>query len=318
MSYILLGKLSAGDILEPVVEGTVDGIEESINKFWLLSRIFKDLNFASILSGLITITVILIVSTLFVKLSRKVIAKFFNKNKKMKKFGLKERKADTLSLIVQSIVKYFIYFIAAIMILQQIGIETSSIIATAGIGGVAIGFGAKSLVEDVITGFFILFEDQYSIGEHIQIDEFEGIVEDMQLRVTKIRAFNGELHIIPNGNISIVTNKSRGSIRADVDLRIPYDSDTKKVFSVLESVSNKMKEEYKESITVGPIINGIAEFTTQDMRVNMYAMTKPSCQYSVAYAMRRMAIEELEKNGIDVRKLKSFSLNTNYIDSSSN
>lgn len=304
---------AVGEVGAAVGETVGETVSSSIDRFWVLNKIFGDFNFANMINGLIIIVLIIVLSRVFVKLSDKAVIKFFNRNKKMKKFGMQSRKADTLSVIIQSLVKYFIYFIAVLMILQQIGIETNSLIATAGIGGVAIGFGAKSLVQDVITGFFILFEDQYSVGEHVKIEGFEGIVEDMQIRVTKIRDFNGELHIVPNGQIKTVTNMNRGSIKADVNLRIPYNSDMEVVFSTLQGVSEKIKELHKDSITHDPVINGVAEFTTNDMRVNMYAMTKPTKQYRVAYDLRRIAIEDLEKNGVPVARLRGVTILNDYM-----
>ncbi len=292
---------------DTVTEG-VGNIEQAASKYWIIDKLFGDLNLANIVNGIITILIILILAKLCIFLSEKAVHKFFSRNKKMKKFGMQARKADTLSVIIQSLIKYFIYFIAGLMILQQIGIETKSLIATAGVGGVAIGFGAKSLVQDVITGFFILFEDQYSVGEHIQIDQFEGIVEDMQIRVTKIRDFTGELHIIPNGQIAVVTNKSRGSMKAEMDLRISYDEDVDKVFRLIEEVSEKVKEKHRGDITVGPVINGIAEFTNQDMRINVYAMTEPGSQYRVGYDMRRMTVEYLVENGVNIRNLRKITI----------
>ncbi|MDO5707629.1 MAG: mechanosensitive ion channel family protein [Andreesenia angusta] len=274
----------------------------------MVKRFISNINIIGLANGLITIIVILMLAKISIFLSSKAIDKFFKRNTKLKKFSIESRKAITLSVITQSLVKYFIYFIAGVMILQRIGIETRSLIATAGIGGVAIGFGAKSLVQDVITGFFILFEDQYSVGEHIQIGDFDGIVEDMQIRVTKIRAFNGELHIIPNGQIETVTNKSRGSMKADVDIRISYEEDIDQVFRKLEEVSDIIKDKYGEDITSGPIINGIAEFTNTDMRINMYAMTKPSSQFKVAYNMRKLIIEHLIKSGVDIKNLRKISI----------
>ncbi len=299
---------AVGEVGTAVGETVGETVSTSIDRFWILKKIFGDFNFANMINGIIIIFLIIVLSRIVVKISDKAIIKFFNRNKKMKKFGMRSRKADTLSVIIQSLVKYFIYFIALVMILQQIGIETNSLIATAGIGGVALGFGAKSLVQDVITGFFILFEDQYSVGEHVRIEGREGIVEDMQIRVTKVRDFSGELHIIPNGQINIVTNMNRGSIKADVNLRIPYDSDMEKVFSILKGVSEKIKERHKDSITHDPVINGVAEFTTYDMRVNMYVMTKPTKQFGVAYDMRKLAIEDLEKSGIEVKVFKGVTI----------
>ncbi len=121
-------------------------------------------------------------------------------------------------------------------------ISTTSLLATAGIGGLAIGFGAQSLVKDIITGFFILLEDQYSVGDYIQTGSYDGVVEELGLRVTKLRAFSGELHIIPNSNIQIVTNKTRGAMRALVKVSIAYEEDIDKAIKVLQQTCDEIKK----------------------------------------------------------------------------
>src|SRR5690606_35032709 len=154
--------------------------------------------------------------------------------------------------------KYVLYFIGTVIILDMFNINTSSILATAGIGGLAIGFGAQSLVKDVITGFFILFEDQFSVGDYVKIDSYEGIVEELGVRVTKLRDFSGELHIIPNGNINTVTNKARGAMRALVKVSIAYEEDIDRAIKILDGVCNRLKQSNK-SIEEGPTILGVSD-----------------------------------------------------------
>src|SRR5699024_6993326 len=151
-----------------------------------------------------------------------VIDRTMNRRKKGI-FYADEKKINTLSTVLKNIIKYIFYFIGLVMVLDMFNISTSSILATAGIGGLAIGFGAQSLVKDIITGFFILFEDQFSVGDYVKIGEYEGIVEELGVRVTKIRDFSGELHIIPNSNIGAVTNRTRGAMRALVKVSVAYE-----------------------------------------------------------------------------------------------
>lgn len=274
---------------------------------WIFS-IIGDIDKAGILGTAIKVVFLLIATKALTQISSKLIKNFFEGQKKLKKFGIKDRKADTLAVIIKSVVKYTLYFIMAVIILQEFGIETRSLIATAGIGGVAIGFGAKSLVQDVISGFFILFEDQYSIGEHIQIDEFEGIVEDMQIRVTKIRNFTGELHIIPNGSIQVVTNKSRGSMRAWVDVRIPYGEDVNESLRVLNGVASKIREFEPKRITKGPFVVGVTELGQHDIKLSMYAMTLPLEQWDIEREIRKEVTKAFAENGIEVLSLKRIVL----------
>ncbi|MDR0326633.1 MAG: mechanosensitive ion channel family protein [Oscillospiraceae bacterium] len=129
----------------------------------------------------------------------------------MRKRAGQNLRADTLSKLLKSVVAYVVWFLAGIQILKVgLLIDVTSILAAAGVLGVAVGFGAQSLVKDVITGFFLLFENQFSVGESVTVDGFTGTVEELGLRSTKIRGEEGEILIIPNGAIAKVVNHSRG------------------------------------------------------------------------------------------------------------
>lgn len=248
--------------------------------------------------------IILILVNISIKICYKFIDNFFNGQKKLK-FGMADRKADTLSIILKSLIKYIIYFIGILPILEQFGIQTKSILATAGVGGLAIGFGAKSLVEDIISGFFILFEDQYAVGDYIQTGSFDGVVEELGLRVTKLRAFSGDLHIIPNGNIQTVTNRSRGNMRAWVDVRIPYSESIDKAIGVLEEVSKLMAKKHK-NITHGPTVLGVTNLGPEDVVLSLYAMTKPMDQWEIERSLKKNVKEAFEKEGISINNVKRF------------
>lgn len=175
------------------------------------------------------------------------------------------------------------------MVLDMFNIDTSSILATAGIGGLAIGFGAQSLVKDIITGFFILFEDQFSVGgDYVKIGEYEGIVEELGVRVTKIRAFSGgELHIIPNSNIQTVTNRARGgNMRALVVVTVAYEEDIEKVSRVLNEVCNEIRKS-NESIVEGPNLIGLSNLGEYGMDFTIVARTKSMEQWGVEREIRK-------------------------------
>jgi small conductance mechanosensitive channel len=182
------------------------------------------------------------------------------------------------------------------MTLELLGINTASILATAGIGGLAIGFGAQSLVKDVITGFFILIEDQYSVGDYVQIRDMYGIVEELGLRVTKIRAFSGDLYIIPNGSIDLVTNSSRGDMRALVVVSISNEENIERATAVLTEALEVFKD--NESIVDGPKVLGVSNIGEYNIDINIWAKTKPMEQWAVEREIRKVAIEALQKANI--------------------
>ena len=244
------------------------------------------------------IIIILIAVKIVSYLISKIVDKFL-KNRAELKFFTNNKRATTIGGILKNIIKYTLYFIGIIMILDVFNVNTTSIIATAGIGGLAIGFGAQSLVKDVITGFFILAEDQYAVGDYVKIDSYEGIVEEMGLRVTKLRDFSGDLHVIPNGMIQIVTNKSRGAMRALVKVSIAYEEDVDNAISVLKKVCEEIKNSNKD-IVEGPDIIGVSDMDNVGVVITIVAKTKPMSQWAVEREIRKKALEALKKENIEI------------------
>lgn len=252
----------------------------------------------TILERLIKVIVIFLVVKIAIKIVYILIDKFFEKQGRFK-YKMEDKKANTLSVILKSVSKYTLYFIGGVAVLEVFGIPTSSVIAAAGIGGVAIGFGAQSLVKDVITGFFILFEDQFSIGDYIKTSEFDGIVEEMGLRVTKLRAFTGDLHIIPNGSIQSVTNRCRGAMRAWVDIGIAYEEDIDNAIGVLNNLCEEISRT-NDNIIEGPTVLGVSNLGSSDVVLSVIAKTKAMEQWNVERELRKRIKEEFDKKGIEI------------------
>jgi small-conductance mechanosensitive channel len=187
---------------------------------------------------------ILIGAKLLVSISKLLIKQVFDQH------GASRRRAQTLETLLLSVVTYLVFFVACLMILQVFNVNTSAILASAGILGLAIGFGAQNLVKDIISGFFILFEDQFSVGDYVQIDTVTGTVEEIGLRTCKIRQWTGELNVIPNGEISRVKNYTRGPMLAKITIGITYEADIDHAISVLQEVSEKAYREIDDIIDV--------------------------------------------------------------------
>jgi len=220
--------------------------------------------------------------------------------KRVKTMSIKEeRKIKTLMAVFRNILKYILYFIAIVIILDIFGVNTSSILATAGIGGLAISFGAQSLVKDIITGFFILFEDQYSVGDYVTIGDYTGIVEEVGIRVTKLKDFSGELHIIPNGQITVVTNMGRGPMRSSVVVRIAYEEDIDKAIKVIEEVLDKIKKA-NDSIIEGPSVLGVTSLGDSGVDITIVAKTKPMEQWALERQIRKAVKEAFDEEGIEI------------------
>ena len=246
---------------------------------------------------LLKIILIFIAIKILVKIAYVLIENFFKREQTLK-LRMESRKAKTLSAIIKSLSKYIIYFIGLIIILDIFGIPTTSILATAGVGGLAVGFGAQSLVKDIITGFFILFEDYFSVGDYIETHGLDGVVEEIGIRSTRLRAFSGDLYIIPNGNIEMVTNRSRGDMRAWIDVRIDYKEDIDRALQALNTVARTMGDD--ENINCGPTVLGVTNLAKEDVVLSIQAMAKPMEQWNVERKLRKEIKEEFERQGISI------------------
>jgi len=242
---------------------------------------------------------IILVAHLIIRLGNKNIDYLFQSRR-----GLLPRvetpRGRTLAIILKSVLRYGVDFFAAMSILPLFDIQPTSILAGAGIVGLAVGFGAQNLVRDIITGFFILYEDQFSVGEYIATAGVSGVVEELGLRVTKLRDFGGEVHIIPNGAIDKVTNFSRGKMRALVKIGVAYEEDVDRVRAVLEEVAQEAARDLADKIEEGPTVLGITDFGPSEVVFSVLAKTKPMEQWAVERELRRRIKLAFEREGIEI------------------
>jgi len=220
------------------------------------------------------------------------------------KHGLKDdptgsRRAETLEVLLRSVLTYVVFFLAALTILQVFNVNTSAILASAGIIGLAVGFGAQNLVKDVFSGFFILFEDQFRVGDFVEAAGVTGTVEEVGLRTCKIRQWTGQLHIIPNGEITRVTNYNRGEMMAVVVVGIAYEEDIDQAMEVLRRESEKAGREI-DVILDTPLVQGIVELADSAVNIRIIAPTKDGEQWAVERELRRRFKYALDRAGIEI------------------
>jgi len=235
-----------------------------------------------------------------IKIGDFIINKIFRPREKL---YFDERRVNTLRTLLRSVLRYAAYFILAFMILDNVtNGNIKGFLAGAGIIGVALGFGAQNLVKDVITGFFILFENQYAVGEYVTIGNgnLSGFVEEMELRVTKLRDWGGEVHFIPNGQVTTVTNFSRGSMRALVEVGIAYEEDIDRALTVMKKVAAEIAVDLKEVIVEGPDVLGVVALGPSEVVIRSVAKTQPMEQWAVEREMRKRYKEAFDREGIEI------------------
>nr|WP_222439393.1 mechanosensitive ion channel family protein [Sporosarcina sp. BP05] len=241
---------------------------------------------------------IILLSIIVVKIGKSVISRAFKV--KLKGASLHtERRETTLVKLLQNTLSYVVYFAAILAILSAFTINVAGILAGAGVLGLAVGFGAQSLVKDIISGFFIIFEDQFSVGDYVQINAAVGTVEEIGLRTTKVSAYGGEIHIIPNGNISEVVNYSVNNSLAILDIRLAYETDILKTEKLLENFLAGLSEGY-EALISQPTIVGIQDLGTSEIVMRITAETQPVMQYAIARNLRRDLKIFLDMNDIEI------------------
>ena len=268
------------------------------------NKMIKDLMKNAIIAKLVTIALAIIAGYILIKLAGKGLEKLLTKNKDTRVTNA--AKVKTVSRLLYSIIKFVVIFIVVNIILDSVGINTSSLIATAGIGGIAIAFGSQTVIQDFIMGIFILIDDRIRVGDWVIAAGCEGEVEQLNLRTTVIRDFNGSVHIIPNSQIASVQNFNRGNNLAQVTFSLPYEVRLKEAKEIIDSVAEKLKTDpnFEGKITKGFEFFEISSFETFSYLVKMTATTKEGYQWMYQRAARALVKEEMEKRNIRTMKVE--------------
>ncbi len=252
-----------------------------------------------VLLGIGTIKVVLLYLLFIIlkALANKVIERIFKTYEGKK--NVSAGRVQTLLSLTKNIVGYVIIFIFVVSLLQIFGIQVTAILAGAGIIGLAVGFGAQGLVSDVVTGFFILLEKQMDIGDYVTASTYEGIVEEVGLRTTHIRGFDGTLHYVPNREIIGVSNHSRGNMRALVDISVSYDDDIDHAMAVIQKTCDEIASQ-NDNILEGPNVIGVQTLGSSDVVLRVIAKTKNMEQWGVQRQMLKEIKYSLDEHHIDI------------------
>jgi len=213
-----------------------------------------------------------------------------------------EKRAETLLALLRRSGVAVLYLTVLLLVVSDFGIQIGPLLAGLGVVGVAVGFGAQYLVKDLITGAFLVFENQVAVGDVVHIEGFEGVVESMTLRTTRVRGAGGQLHIVPNGEIRCMTNLTRGWSRAIVEVGVSYRTGLDEIFAALAEAGRRTQSDSSvgKSVVEPPEVLGVTALGEAAVTVRLQAKTSAGEQWAVERAMRRAVVEVFRERSIDV------------------
>jgi small conductance mechanosensitive channel len=199
----------------------------------------------------------------------------------------------TLAPLLRSVVRVVVLAATAVMALDQLGVPIATVLAGAGIVGLAVGFGAQTLVKDLISGFFHILHGVLAVGDVVQLGDVNGVIEEVGLRVTKVRAFSGQLWYIPNGSIDRVGNFNRGWCRAVVEVSVPHEQDVRRAMRVLAEVGEAFRREHPQVVLDAPEVDGALGLTATNVTVRLGIKVSAQRHWSVEQELRLRAKDAL-------------------------
>lgn len=280
-------------MFEDYLEQLNEGVKQYIKELTSLNSI------TVIIHKAITIIIVVIVMYFSIKIGKHLIKKFVDKQIESNAIlSLDTQRAKTLGEVLKSVLKYSVYFMGIAIIISTVFGGVSFTFAS--IGGIAVGLGAQSLIKDLINGFFILFENQFGVGDHVTLGAFSGIVKSIGIRTTVITDFNGDIHSIPNGSITGVTNHSRNNIKFVVDVNISYEEDTEKIMKIIKSTCEEFQNKNIEHIENPLEVVGITALGLSGVTIRVTGKAKPLMQWNMENELRMAIKLTLDKNKIEM------------------
>ena len=265
-----------------------------------IATYFKSLSQWLMTSGL-RVILIVILSLIALKVARFLSVRIFMLSRKERDAEFQKR-VDTLSSVIRYVLVIAILLVAAMMVMGELGIEIGPVLAAAGIVGLAVGFGAQSLVQDVISGFFILLEDQIRVGDVVQIGDKGGVVEKMTLRMVVLRDLAGNVHFVRNGQIQVVTNMTKEYGRYVFDIGVAYREDVDQVIEVVKEVDEELRSDpnFMSDILEPIEILGLDKFADSAVIIKARTKTKPIRQWAVGREFNKRLKKRFDEKNIEI------------------
>jgi moderate conductance mechanosensitive channel len=213
-----------------------------------------------------------------------------------------KKREDTLIGVFEGAAKVIVWAVAILMVVSELGVNIGPLLAGAGILGLAVGFGAQYIIRDFFTGLFIILENQYRVGDVVKIGDIVGTVESINLRMSILRDIDGTVHHIPNGEISIASNLSKGFARVNLKIGVAYDSDIENVIKLVNQVGQEIAKdpEWKDKILKAPEFVRIDDFADSAIMIRILGETKPLEQWNVLGELRKRLKIAFDKQGIEI------------------
>lgn len=256
---------------------------------------------------LLPIILILAAVILLNRFGTVVIAKFIRRTLRPRHHGTNtaediKKRQDTLVSMSTAVLHAGTWAVATFTILGYFGINLTPLLAGAGVLGIALAFGAQSLFKDFISGMFIIMENQYRVGDVVELDGASGTVEHITIRTTVVRAADGSVHYIPNGSVVHAINKSVGYSKFNLLITVSPKTDVDKLITTINEIGTKLTQDEKfgEKIITAPKFLNITSFSNTALEVKITGKTKPSAQWSVAGELRKRLLSEFKKHKIDL------------------
>ena len=287
---------------ETVDSSAPDLAEATVKKVSALQRFWNNINWDAIVATLIekSLSILFFLFFIIQRIGKYLIDRTYANYSKKQHFS--ESRLKTLHTLIINAFQYTLFFFFIYSLLTIVGVPVGSLLAGAGIAGVAIGLGAQGFMNDLITGFFIILEQQMDVGDYIRLLalNIEGTVTSVGLRTTQIKAVDGTVHFIPNRNITTISNLSRANMQVLIDVRINPEEGYEKICEVITEVNETLKEKYIESIQTGPDIFGMVDLGNGNfaVRTTMYVLNGK--QFAVKEEFLAQYIKALTEAGFTI------------------
>lgn len=247
------------------------------------------------------ILVILAIVFIGLRIVRRLTNRWMESVEDLDATDARRQRAATLGKLIQSVAQYIAWPVAGIMILSEVGLDVGALLATAGVAGLAIGFGAQTLVKDVISGVFLLFDDLIHVGDLVAIGGTIGTVEEIGVRLIKVRKFDGELVMIPAGDIRTFGNKSLDWARVIVPVGLSYEQDVEAILPVMEEVAQEWAANHKDILLEeSPQVQGLLNFGDSSVEARVVVQVRPGEQYAAERELRRRLKQRFDEQGVDI------------------